>query len=117
MVAGVLVLSITFIANSLGANDTIIPVTGSGNSSEVTAQSNIYTMTDVAQHNNASSCWFAVGGNVYDGTSWIPMHPGGGQAILSLCGTDGTGAFENQHGDQRRPAQGLASLQIGTLAQ
>lgn len=34
-----------------------------------------------------------------------------------ICGKDGTSAFENQHGDDRRPANELAGLKIGTLVQ
>jgi cytochrome b involved in lipid metabolism len=74
-----------------------------------------YTMANVATHNNASSCWTAINGNVYDVTSWINQHPGGSEAILSLCGTDGSSAFDAQHGGQRRPEQELASFKIGTL--
>jgi len=91
--------------------------TGSTSGTSVTPQPNTFTMADVAQHNDINSCWFVVNGKVYDGTSWIPMHPGGEQAILSLCGRDGTSAFDNQHSGQRRPEQELASLQIGTLTQ
>ena len=36
-----------------------------------------YTTTEVAGHNNATSCWTIVNGNVYDLTAWIDLHPGG----------------------------------------
>ena len=75
-----------------------------------------YTMAQVAQHNSGGSCWTAINGNVYDVTSWIGQHPGGSGAILSLCGIDGSAAFNGQHGGQGRPAQELASFQIGTLS-
>ena len=74
-----------------------------------------YTMADVAKHNSQSSCWTAINGNVYDVTSWIDQHPGGAQAIISLCGIDGSSAFNDQHGGQRRPEQELASFKIGAL--
>ena len=73
-----------------------------------------YTLTQVATHANASSCWSIVQGNVYDLTSWINQHPGGSGAILSMCGKDGTAAFDGQHGGQRRPENELASFIIGT---
>lgn len=76
-----------------------------------------YTMADVAGHNSRSSCWTAINGGVYDVTKWITQHPGGQQAILSLCGTDGSDAFNGQHGGQRRPASELAAFKIGVLAQ
>lgn len=74
------------------------------------------TMSSVTQHNSAGSCWSAINGNVYDLTSWISRHPGGAQAILSLCGTDGSAAFTTQHGGQRRPADELKGFLLGPLA-
>lgn len=80
-----------------------------------TKQASGYTMTDVAKHTSASSCWTAVNGSVYDVTSWINRHPGGAGAILSMCGRDASNAFDDQHGGQRRPEQELASFFIGKL--
>jgi hypothetical protein len=74
-----------------------------------------YTMTQVQQHNTATSCWSAIDGNVYDLTSWVNQHPGGSQSIVSMCGTDGTAAYHNQHDDQARPAGELVTLKIGVL--
>lgn len=74
-----------------------------------------YTLATVATHNSTSSCWAAINGSVYDVTSWINQHPGGPQAILSLCGTDGSVAFNGQHGGDRRPASELASFRIGAI--
>lgn len=76
-----------------------------------------YTLTQVAIHNSERSCWTAISGSVYDLTQFVGQHPGGQQAILSLCGTDGTDAFNAKHGGQPRPVQELAGLKIGTLAQ
>jgi cytochrome b involved in lipid metabolism len=75
-----------------------------------------YTMAQVAMHANASSCWTAINGNVYDVTTWINKHPGGAQAVLSLCGKDGSAAFDDQHGGQRRPENELEGFKIGALA-
>jgi cytochrome b involved in lipid metabolism len=76
-----------------------------------------FTLADVAAHGNASSCWSAINGKVYNLTSWISQHPGGPEHILSICGTDGSSAFNAQHGTQARPASELAGFYIGTLAQ
>jgi cytochrome b involved in lipid metabolism len=76
-----------------------------------------YTLAQVAMHNKASSCWTAINGSVYDVTTWINQHPGGPGPILSLCGTDGSAAFNGQHGGQARPAAELATFKIGTLVQ
>lgn len=74
-----------------------------------------YTMATVAQHNKQADCWTTINGGVYNVTSWIHQHPGGAQAIIGLCGIDGSAAFNGQHGGQARPASELASFKIGTL--
>ncbi len=76
-----------------------------------------YTAAEIAKHNDASSCWTSINGGVYDLTNWINQHPGGPDYILALCGTDGSAAFNNQHGGQGRPEAELATFKIGVLAQ
>lgn len=75
-----------------------------------------YTMAVVATHDSSASCWTAVNGSVYDVTKWITQHPGGQQAIMSICGKDGTAEFTGQHGGERRPEKELSGFKIGTLA-
>ncbi|HWO07400.1 MAG TPA: cytochrome b5-like heme/steroid binding domain-containing protein [Candidatus Paceibacterota bacterium] len=72
---------------------------------------------EVAAHNGGTSCWSIINGSVYDLTSWIPQHPGGEQAILQLCGTDGSEKFNGVHGGMATQAQVLAGFKIGELAQ
>lgn len=74
-----------------------------------------YSMDQVAAANNKLKCWTTINGNVYDLTTWIAQHPGGQGAILSLCGKDGTNAFNAQHGGQVRPEQELKHFFIGKL--
>lgn len=74
-----------------------------------------YTMADVSKHNNQNDCWTTVNGKVYEVTKWISEHPGGAKAIISLCGTDGSALFNDQHGGEKRPANELASFVIGDL--
>lgn len=81
-----------------------------------TQSSGGYTMAVVAAHNSRTSCYTVINSNVYDLTSWIGQHPGGQEAILSLCGKDGSAAFNTQHGGDRRPANELAGFKIGVLA-
>ena len=88
------------------AGTTTTPVAGS-----------TYTLADVTKHATQADCWTTINGAVYNVTSWIAKHPGGAQAIIGLCGIDGSDAFNGQHGGQRRPASELASFKIGTLAQ
>ena len=78
---------------------------------------NTYTRAVVATHNTPTDCWTTINGSVYNVTSWIAKHPGGAKAIISLCGIDGSPAFNGQHGGQKRPASELASFKIGTLTQ
>lgn len=75
-----------------------------------------YTLVQVASHAGASDCWTAINGSVYNLTTWIAQHPGGEQAILGICGKDGSAAFNGQHDGDRRAERALASFQIGTLA-
>ncbi len=74
------------------------------------------TTAMIAQHNTRASCWSSINGNVYDLTSWIPNHPGGEQAILQLCGTDGSAKFNGKHGGAAKQAGILAGFKIGFLA-
>lgn len=76
-----------------------------------------YTLVEVAAHATRSNCWTAINGGVYNVTSWITQHPGGAEAIIGLCGKDGSEAYNAQHGGARRPASELASFKIGALKQ
>ena len=100
--------------SSVQTSETVTP---SSNGTTPSA-SKTYTSAQVAAHNTSTSCWTVINGTVYDLTAWIFQHPGGEGAILSICGVDGTQAFEGQHGSPRdvRPQQILAGFKIGTLA-
>lgn len=74
-------------------------------------------IAEVAQHDDSASCWVAVEGTVYDVTDWIPLHPGGPERILAICGTDASDDFTAQHGGQALPTEQLSSFAIGTLAE
>lgn len=74
-----------------------------------------FSLSDVRKHGSASSCWAAIDGGVYDLTRWVNAHPGGSGAILGICGTDATAAFDAQHGGQGRPARELATFKVGVL--
>ncbi|MBP9711504.1 MAG: cytochrome b5 domain-containing protein [Candidatus Pacebacteria bacterium] len=80
------------------------------------AETDSYTMAEVATHNTQADCWTTISGSVYNVTSWISEHPGGAKAIIGLCGIDGTAGFTGQHGGQPRPATELAGFKIGALA-
>ena len=75
-----------------------------------------YTLEKVKANASAASCWTVIKGNVYDLTKWIGSHPGGENAILSLCGVDGSAAFASQHEGKSKPESHLAGYLLGPLA-
>jgi hypothetical protein len=79
------------------------------------APTKYFTMATVRQHNSRSNCWTVISGKVYNLTKWIANHPGGSEAIIELCGINGTSGFlEGHNGDKAAIAQ-LASFKIGVL--
>ncbi|TSC70800.1 MAG: fatty acid desaturase 2-like [Parcubacteria group bacterium Gr01-1014_46] len=74
-----------------------------------------YTLVQVAVHNKSTDCWSIVSGGVYNLTSWIAQHPGGQEAIKSMCGVDATAGFLAQHKGQSKPTSTIASYKIGIL--
>lgn len=87
----------------------------SGSATAPNSSDGSYTMTQVAQHADASSCWAAIDGGVYDLTPWIAEHPGGEERILGLCGTDASTKFEGKHGEDTGPQQALTRFRIGDV--
>lgn len=81
-----------------------------------TSTAGSYTLAEVARHSTKGDCWTTINGSVYNVTAWIGSHPGGQDAILSLCGKDGSAAFGDQHSGDRRPASELSPFKIGTLS-
>ena len=45
---------------------------------------------EVAKHNKKDDAWIIVNGDALDVTKWIPIHPGGEQAIMAYLGKDAT---------------------------
>lgn len=107
----------TPVTSATPVNTTTIPTTATVNTPTKDSVTSLgIKMVDVQKHNDQSSCWTVVNGGVFDLTSFVTPHPGGSKAILNLCGIDGTTAFVDQHGNQRRPNNELAGLKIGDLA-
>lgn len=75
-----------------------------------------YTISDVVLHKTSTNCWTTISGEVFDLTTWIRQHPGGDKAILSICGIDGTKAFEGQHGGKAKVEMKLETFKIGNLS-
>lgn len=121
VLAAIAVLALTFLTGHTGAQavwegklnaPSVAPTSTSGKSTVA----GTYTAADLAQHASKSSCWTAVGGNVYDLTTWIAKHPGGQGVIEGMCGRDATSAFNGQHAGASKPANFLAQYKIGKFA-
>ncbi len=97
-------------ANSSGSNTPV--------SVPTTQPSSSVTLAELAKHNSMSSCWVSYQGNVYDITSFLPVHPGSPQAILPYCGTstEFTQAFTQQHGTSQVRKLNSKGVLMGTLA-
>ncbi len=87
----------------------------SSGSSTTSSNPKAFTLVQVATHNSPADCYSAINGIVYNLTLWISRHPGGERAILSICGKDGSAAFDGQHGGDPRAASVLAGYEVGTL--
>lgn len=87
--------------------------------SNISATPSSYTMAQVAAHATPGDCWTVINGNVYDVTGYLPMHPGGEQSIIAVCGKDGTAAFDTRGGRGPHPSSALEVLQnyfVGQLS-
>jgi cytochrome b involved in lipid metabolism len=78
----------------------------------------IYSLNDVAEHNQQEDCWMAIYGQVYDLTTYLPQHPTALPLILPSCGTEASHAYETKN--RSRPHSDVAdellkNYQIGVL--
>jgi len=124
--AAVLVMGLTFVTGHTGAEavwkNRLAAIDSKGtstskHSSQKSSTDPSYSLSEIAQHADATSCWSAIDGQVYDLTKWINRHPGGPSVIKAICGKDGSGAFNGQHQGQTRPASELVNYKIGALKQ
>lgn len=101
--------------------------TMSANDMAVNEEEARYTLSQVAEHASRNDCWTVIGGNVYNITAYIPMHPGGDE-ILEACGDDATILFTermNSMGESvgsgtphsRTAQQMLSRYYIGTASE
>uniref|UniRef100_A0A0C9QWS3 TSA: Wollemia nobilis Ref_Wollemi_Transcript_3290_1186 transcribed RNA sequence n=1 Tax=Wollemia nobilis TaxID=56998 RepID=A0A0C9QWS3_9CONI len=59
------------------------------------SDSKVYSLGEVAQHNDNKDCWLVIAGKVYDVTKFMDDHPGGDEVLLSATGKDATDDFED----------------------
>ncbi|XP_013411094.1 acyl-lipid (9-3)-desaturase [Lingula anatina] len=76
----------------------------------------VYTMDEVSDHCEYSSCWIVVHNYVYDVTTFVFEHPGGEDIILEHGGRDCTYAFEEK-GHSRHATMMLEKYCIGMLVE
>lgn len=83
----------------------------------ITASTTMITanLSTIALHNKPADCWTTINGKIYNLTAFASKHPGGDKAIFSICGIDGSKAFNGQHGGQEKPEMTLKGFDIGTL--
>ncbi|MDL0433470.1 cytochrome b5-like heme/steroid binding domain-containing protein [Marinobacter sp. TBZ242] len=78
----------------------------------------IYRLAEVAEHDDASSCWKVIGGVVYDLTEYLPNHPAEEETFTRWCGKEATSAWQDK-GNGRphspRAARRLESYRIGII--
>mmetsp|Transcript_5685 Transcript_5685/g.24069 ORF Transcript_5685/g.24069 Transcript_5685/m.24069 type:complete len:163 (-) Transcript_5685:28-516(-) len=70
---------------------------GGGNARAASSGPRTISPQELAKHASMASAWIAVGGKVYDITSWIHSHPGGAAALQPYLGKDGTSAAQSAH--------------------
>lgn len=120
--AGVAVLILTFLTGHSGAEAVWkgrLPDSSATSTPTPTTTSKSggsYTSSDLQKHSLPTSCWSVINGSVYDLTRWINAHPGGKSAITSICGRDGSSAFNGQHSGAVSPLRELAKYKIGNFS-
>ena len=51
------------------------------------------TIDELRKHDTAEAPWFAIAGEVYDGTPFLKEHPGGATSIITAAGLDSGDEF------------------------
>lgn len=74
-----------------------------------------YTIEEVRLANSAQKCLTIIDKKVYNITNYVNQHPGGSENILSICGKDGTSAFERQHGNNQGIINVLSKFIVGEI--
>jgi cytochrome b involved in lipid metabolism/aspartate oxidase len=71
---------------------------GGGGAPAAAAPSGFADLAEVAKHNKKEDAWLVLDGMVVDVTRFIPVHPGGVEAICSLLGADASDEWHGIHG-------------------
>ena len=63
------------------------------------------SLDELKWHDSAADCWMAIEGDVYNFTSYIPVHPAAPEALWKWCGKEATEAFNTKgYGNPHSPA-------------
>ncbi|XP_041377006.1 cytochrome b5-like isoform X2 [Gigantopelta aegis] len=76
----------------------------------------LFTLKDVKEHGDESSCWIVIWDRVYDVTKFLKGHPGGEDIILEHAGHDSTQNFDDK-GHSTIAHDMLEEYLIGELVQ
>ena len=79
---------------ALWALPAVLP--GSDGADTARAADPSFTMAEVARHASADDCWMVIGGEVYDFTAYLPMHPSDPALLVPWCGKDATEAYRTK---------------------
>ncbi|MCP5156680.1 MAG: cytochrome b5 domain-containing protein [Ectothiorhodospiraceae bacterium] len=55
-----------------------------------------YGLAEVARHATQEDCWMAIGGIVYDFTTYLPVHPASPALMLAWCGKEASEAYRTK---------------------
>ena len=72
-----------------------------------------WTLVEVARHHEAEDCWMAIGGTVYNLTTYLPKHPSNQAVILQWCGKEATEAYKTK--TKGRPHSSHADQLLSTI--
>lgn len=117
MISGESATSAYSTASTSPATSTPVKIPKVTGTEKPTEKASGISSTEVAGHSSRTSCWSIINGNVYDLTSWIPKHPGGEEAILKICGKDGSSKFNGKHGKDASKIAVLSGFKIGSVPQ
>ncbi|KAE9398745.1 hypothetical protein BT96DRAFT_920627 [Gymnopus androsaceus JB14] len=75
-----------------------------------------WSLEEVANHKDASSCWVIIDKCVYDVTEFLPEHPGGSSIILKYAGRDATSAYKPIHPSDALDKKLSSSQHLGPVS-
>lgn len=74
----------------------------------------LHVQEEAAKHTTSDSCWLMIDGYVYDVTSFLDDHPGGGELLLNAAGKDATDDFEDV-GHSKNARKDMLNYLIGAV--